>query len=98
MSELLQRVRACTPEEKAELISELALDIFATRGAKGYAIQDRSQQTIGFLTPGTVHPAALIPDDPAWRAEIQRRADNPGKTISLDEFLDGITVEQPEGR
>lgn len=71
MSELMrQALAACTPDEKAILIAELASEIFATRGAQGYSIQNDARKTVGFLTPGNVHPAALLPDDASWRAGI----------------------------
>ncbi len=99
MSELMKQALAtCGPEEKAQLLAELATEIFETRGALGYSIQNSTNKTVGYLTPDTVHPGTLIPDDPAWRATIQTRADMPGPTLSLDQFLDGITEEPPTGR
>ena len=85
MSELMRTALAeCTPEEKRKLLVELAKEFLADGGGV-MTLQDEREKTFGYLT---VHRALeLIPTDPEWIAEQQRRIDNPGKTYSVEEFL-----------
>ena len=85
MSDLMQQALAtCTPEEKRQLLAELATQIFETCGAESYSIRNTSEQTVGYLTPDL---AALLPLDEAHRAEVRRRVANPGRQLTVEQFL-----------
>ncbi len=84
MSELMERVLACSPEEKAELFRALGSEYLARPGAQAFPIVDASNRTIGYLAPEL---GMMIPMDEAHRAEVRRRIKNPGRQLSVEEFL-----------
>ena len=84
MSELMERVLACSPEEKAELFRALGSEYLARPGSKAFPIVDASNRTIGYLASEL---GVLIPMDEAHRAEVRRRIMNPGRQLSVEEFI-----------
>ena len=86
MSELMERVLASSVEEKAELMCALSKEFIGLPG-RAFPIVDASNRTVGYLAPEL---GSLIPMDEAHRAEVRRRIDNPGRTLSLDEFIGAI--------
>jgi hypothetical protein len=85
MSEtLLTALRESTTAEKRRAFAELAKEFLAD-GTGVVPIQDEQAKTVGYLTP--FRGLEFIPTDPAWLAEMERRAKNPGKTYSVEEFL-----------
>lgn len=92
MSELMERVLACSPEEKAELMKALGSEYLARPGSKAFPIIDASNRTIGYLAPEL---GVLIPMDDAHRAEVRRRILNPGQPLSVEEFI--AEIEKAEG-
>ncbi len=87
MSELMERVLACSPEEKAELLKALGSEYLARPGAQAFPIVDASNRTIGYLAPEL---GMMIPMDEAHRAEVRRRIKNPGRQLSVEEFISAI--------
>ncbi len=86
MSETLRAALGqATTEEKTRLFVELARELLQSHGPSPIPLRDEQQHTVGYLTPPT-GPAAFFPTDPAWIAEMQRRAENPGKTYGVEEF------------
>ena len=87
MSETLRSaLRQATTEEKTRLFVELARELIQAHGPSPIPLHDDQQNTVGYLTPPN-GPAAFFPTDPAWVEEMKRRAQNPGKTYSVEEFL-----------
>ena len=86
MSEqLLTALRESTLDEKRRAFAELAKELLA-EGTGVVPIQDEQEHTVGYLTPPN-GPAAFFPTDPAWIEEMKRRAENPGRTYSVEEFI-----------
>ena len=87
MSEQLHAALAsCTLDEKRKVFVELAKQLLAATGERAMPLQDEQANVVGYLTTAA-GPAAFFPSDPAWIAEMQRRAENPGKTYSVEEFF-----------
>lgn len=86
MSEQMQTALAgCTLEEKRKLMAQLAGELFAAGESSLIRLEDEHANTVGYLYP--FRGLEFFPNDPAWLVEMQRRAENPGKTYSVEEFF-----------
>lgn len=82
-------LRSVTPDERLKLLRELVKLCFADGSlGKPLKVTDENDTHVGLIMamyPKTTEP--LPPLTKEERADLQRRLDNPGKTMSHEEFV-----------
>lgn len=85
MSDLMkQALASCTPEDKRELLAELASEWFQSSTDGDFTLRNASAETVGYFFPNAEGWNAF---DTAHRDEVRRRVANPGRQMSLEEFI-----------
>lgn len=95
MATLAPEIRAWmsarTAAEKHAILGALASEYLSKKETKPMVVQDQNSDTLGYIVPG--NSSASWPVTPERLAELRRRVNTPGESMSVDEFIDRLKKE-----